>query len=104
MNSRNLRTLRQIAHHLDPVVTVGNTGVSDAVTAELDRALADHELIKVRINQTDRELRQQLITSLVTASNGELVQTIGRIVVLYRGNPDAKPELSNIARSGQRLS
>jgi RNA-binding protein len=104
LNSRNRRILRQIAHHLDPVVTVGNTGVSEAVAAELDRALSDHELIKVRINETDRELRRDLTTALVTACKGELVQTIGRIVVLYRGNPDAKPDLSNIARSGQRLA
>jgi len=98
LDTRQRKELRQIAHHLYPVVTVGNAGVSDAVLKELERALADHELIKVRIHATDRETRQALAEAIVSASGAELVQSIGKILVLYRRNIDASPALSNVLR------
>ncbi len=104
LNASRRRTLRQIAHHLDPVVSVGNNGVSPAVLTELERALKDHELIKVKIHQNARDERQAVINALSVASPCELVQTIGKIVVLYRANPDADPALSNVLRSGLKLS
>ena len=103
LKTRNQRTLRQIAHHLDPVVTIGNHGTSDTVMAELERALRDHELIKVRIHDIDREQRRATIATLVAASGAELVQSIGKIVVLYRANPEANPDLSNVRRAGVTL-
>lgn len=94
------RRLRQIAHHLDPVVLVGDAGVSDAVITETVRALTDHELIKVRIAGDDRDARASARTTLAEGCSATIVQTIGKIVVLYRRNPDAKPRLSNLTRFG----
>ncbi|MCU0974246.1 MAG: ribosome assembly RNA-binding protein YhbY [Burkholderiales bacterium] len=99
---RDRKRLRQIAHHLHPVVTVGEQGVSDALVAETERALSDHELIKVKVHSTDREERAEAAEALAAACNATIVQTIGKIVVLYRRNPEATPRLSNLARFGAR--
>ena len=100
ITSAERRRLRQIAHHLDPVIMVGDAGVSDAVITETARALADHELIKVRIAGDDRESRATARTALADGCSATIVQTIGKIVVLYRRNPKAKPRLSNLTRFG----
>ena len=91
------RKLKQIAHHLHPIVTVGDAGVSDSVGRELDRALSDHELIKVKL-AGDREQREAWIAELTEAGGCELVTSIGKVAVFYRPNPAANPRLSNVAR------
>jgi len=99
---RDRKRLRQIAHHLQPVVTVGDAGMTDPVVAETNRALADHELIKVRLHGDDRDARTRTIDDLARACEAVVIQTIGKIVVLYRRNPEAPPRLSNLARFGAR--
>jgi RNA-binding protein len=107
MNTRKLamrdrKRLRQIAHHLQPVVTIGDAGMTEPVIAETNRALTDHELIKVRLHGDDREARTRTIDALARACDAMVIQTIGKIVVLYRRNPEAPPRLSNLARFGAR--
>lgn len=102
MDSRTRKALRQIAHHLQPVVIIGDGGVSDAVIRETNRALTDHELIKVKVNVLDRELRSALGEALAAACSAETVQRIGKVLVLYRQNIEADPALSNIARAKDR--
>lgn len=92
------RRLRRIAHHLDPVVLVGEQGVSEALVAETRRALDDHELIKVRIHAADRELRAALARELAEACGAAIVQSIGKAVVLFRKNPEPNVKLSNLSR------
>lgn len=99
MNNAERKRLRQIAHHLHPVVTVGDAGVTDAVISETDRALRDHELIKVKINAADRDARIGLADELQEACHAEGVQRIGKVLVLYRPNPEARADLSNIIRA-----
>ena len=98
LTARDRRQLRQIAHHLDPVVTVADQGVSPGVAAETERALADHELIKVRLALVDRDARKAAGQSLAETCGAVLVQSIGKVIVLFRANPKADPKLSNIAR------
>jgi len=86
LNTKERQHLKARAHKLKPVIMVGNNGVTEAVNKEIDRALNDHELIKIRIQSTDRELRQQLLTEISEASEAELVQKIGAIGVFYRVN------------------
>lgn len=76
--------LKGLAHKLKPVVMVGNNGMTDAVNKEVDRALNDHELIKIRILSQEREVRAALFTAISEAAGAELVQKIGGIGVLYR--------------------
>ncbi|MCI0510069.1 RNA-binding protein [Chromohalobacter marismortui] len=92
------KAFRSIGHHLNPVVTVSENGLSEGVLAELDRALEDHELVKVKLALGDRNDRQAMINDLTEASRGELVQTIGKVALLYRHNPRVNPKLSNIQR------
>jgi len=96
--SRDRRALRRIAHHLDPVVTIGDAGLSEGVLKETERALEDHELIKIRLPGAGREDRQALAEAICAACKAELVQSIGRIVVLYRPAQKPDPHKSNVLR------
>lgn len=78
--------LKAKAHALKPVIMIGNNGLSDAVHKEINRALDDHELIKIRIGGEDRELRKQMLAEICEAHGAEAVQLIGGIGVVYRKN------------------
>nr|WP_299245314.1 ribosome assembly RNA-binding protein YhbY [uncultured Halomonas sp.] len=95
------KAMRSIGHHLHPVVTVAENGLTENVIAELERALADHELIKVKLAQSERETRQQLIDTITQQTQAEVVQTIGKIALFYRRNPNANPKLSNLVRASE---
>ena len=88
LSSRQKRYLRGLAHSLDPVVIVGQKGVTPSLLKELDGALVHHELIKVRLAEADRDDRAETIEALCEGANAELVQTIGRVAALYRRNPE----------------
>ena len=90
------KTLKALGHALNPVVTVAGKGLSAAVLDEVRRALHDHELIKVKFAVADRDTKQQLIRDMCAACACELVQQIGHIALVYRENPAAKPNLSNV--------
>ncbi|WP_404472837.1 ribosome assembly RNA-binding protein YhbY [Vreelandella venusta] len=92
------KAFRSIGHHLNPVVTVSENGVSENLLAELNRALHDHELIKVKLALPERDDRAAMISELLADSKAELVQTIGKMALLYRRNPKANPKLSNVTR------
>ena len=94
------KALKAIAHHLNPIVTIGNLGLSTSVIAELNRAISDHELIKVRLNIVDRKLRVEFVNEVSQLLDAKIVQQIGKVVVLYRPNEGSRPALSNITRYG----
>ena len=98
LTAKEKRRLRQVAHHLQPVVTVAERGVTEGLIEETRRALSDHEIIKAKVNVADREVRRELGEALSVQSGSEVVQVIGKVWVLYRANPDADPRLSNVAR------
>jgi RNA-binding protein len=81
------KSLRAKAHHLDPVVRVGQSGLTDGVVEEVKRALWDHELIKIKVSVGDRETRRDTIAKLCDHSGAECVQTIGNVAVLYLPRP-----------------
>ncbi len=84
LDARQKKTLKQQAHHLKPVVRIGQKGLTDSVAAETDAALARHELIKVHIAAGEREWRQATAEQLATACEAHLVHHIGKVFVLYR--------------------
>ncbi len=82
--------LKAKAHALEPVVQVGQAGVSDTVVAEVDRSLTAHGLIKVRLAGADRATRDELAQTLSDRTDATVVQQVGRVVVLWRPRPDDK--------------
>lgn len=84
--------LRARAHHLRPVVLLGAAGLTEAVFKEADRALAAHELIKVRIPSDDREERERVYAEIADRLGAARIQAIGKLVVLYRPRPEEEPE------------
>lgn len=88
LTGKQRRHLRGLGHALTPVAQVGKGGVSDAVVAAIDRALADHELIKVKLLETVDVDREVAATTLAERTHSEVAQVLGRTVLLYRADPD----------------
>ena len=78
---------RAAAHHLDPVVAIGNDGLTAAVRKETDAALKAHGLIKVRVFADDREAREAVLHELADSLNAAPIQHIGKLLVLWRPVP-----------------
>ncbi|MDD3760436.1 MAG: ribosome assembly RNA-binding protein YhbY [Acidithiobacillus sp.] len=87
LDSKARQELRARAHHLKPIIMVGAQGVTPTLLAELDRALFDHELLKVRLPALDKEERDDCIAKLVDGSRAEAIGRVGRILMLYRPRP-----------------
>jgi RNA-binding protein len=81
------REHRAASHHLDPVVAIGNDGLTDGVRKEVDAALKAHGLIKVRVFSDDRAARDALLAALTDGLNAAPVQHIGKLLVLWRPLP-----------------
>ena len=91
LTTKQIRQLRSLAHHLKPVVMIGDKGMNDNILTELNIALEHHELIKVTIAGAEKNERRTLSEELCQNSSAELVQMIGRISVLYR--PAQEPKI-----------
>jgi RNA-binding protein len=94
-----LKRFRAIGHRLKPVVTIAGNGLSDAVMGELNRALKDHELIKIRINAEDRNDRDTTIEQIRVDSESHIVQRIGNVALFYKQAAKPDPKLSNLLRT-----
>ena len=88
LTAKDRARLKARAHALEPSVSVGNAGPTKAVITEVHRALAKHELIKVRIQGDDRELRKQAGDELADAAGAAVVHRVGKIVILFLPKPD----------------
>ncbi len=93
LTKKQLHQLKSLVHHLNPVVIIGQNGLTEAVFNELEITLNTHELIKVRLNAGDREERQVMIDSICDRCGAERVQSIGHVAAFFRRNPD-KPVIS----------
>ncbi len=82
--------LRRKAHHLSPVVILGQEGYTAAVKQAIDEALLAHELIKIRVNAEDKSQRQQIVEAIVSDHQAELIQRVGHVLVIYRKRPTKK--------------
>jgi RNA-binding protein len=91
LTSKQRSRLRSLAHQREPVVTTGQRGITDAVIAEIDQALAHHELIKIRLGSTDRDERERMTREICEKTASSWVQNIGRIAIIYR--PAEKPKI-----------
>lgn len=98
LTNEQKKQFKSIGHHLKPVLIVAENGLTEGVQAELDRALNDHELIKVQFRITERDDRRAVIDELSKIARCEVVQIIGKMALVYRKNPQANKNLSNLHR------
>lgn len=89
---------RAIGHRLKPVVTIAGKGLNASVCHEIDRALSDHELIKIRVSIADRDLKNQTIQTISDQLKATLVQTVGHTALIFRAAEKPDPRLSNLTR------
>ena len=88
LTSAERRALRAKAHHLHPVIMIGNAGLTPAVLKEIDIALKSLELIKIRVLGEDRGRREVLAGEICTALGASPVQQIGKMLVVFRPRPE----------------
>jgi RNA-binding protein len=98
MNQDQKKHFRRIGHQLKPILTVTEKGISENHLIELERALEDHELIKVKINLLEKDDRTAAIEELCEKSQAVCVQTIGKVAMLFRKAANPNPRLSNLLR------
>jgi RNA-binding protein len=86
LSEKQKKYLRRLAHPLHPIVMLGTAGLTEGVLLEFERALTDHELVKVSVRVGDRVARNAALASLSERSSSELVQRVGHVGVFYRQN------------------
>jgi RNA-binding protein len=91
LTTRERSHLKARAHALEPVVQVGQAGLTPELLAEVARALTAHELIKVRIGGDDRGARKSLGDEMASAVDAAVVHRVGKIVILWRPRPADAP-------------
>ena len=82
------RSLRARAHALDPVVSISQNGLSESVLKEISRSLDSHELIKIRVYNDDRAVRDGYLTAICEQLGAAAVQHIGKLLVIWRPAPE----------------
>jgi RNA-binding protein len=87
LTSRQRAHLKAKAHALEPIVQIGHGGVQDSVVGAVDTALTAHELIKVKINDAERDERVEIAEALSSRTGAAIVQRVGKVVVLWRPRP-----------------
>ncbi|HEX8700028.1 MAG TPA: ribosome assembly RNA-binding protein YhbY [Myxococcaceae bacterium] len=83
LTGKQRRALRAMGHHMEPVVIVGQSGVTEGVIGAITQALNDHELIKVKINEGP-ETRQEAAARIAEATGSELAQLLGRTALFFK--------------------
>lgn len=84
MNSKQITYLRGLGHHLNPVVSIGNNGLTEQVLKEIELALNAHELIKIKVAGDDRALRVSMLEEICGKTAATAVHHIGKQLVIYR--------------------
>lgn len=92
LSNKQIKFLRGVAHHIRPVVMVGQNGLSDNVKAEIRLALEQHELVKIKLAGFDATQRKQAVVDISESQHAQCVQAIGGIAVFFKHNPE-KPKI-----------
>jgi len=88
LTGKQRRHLRALGHDLRPIVQVGKDGIDEGLVAALDQALADHELVKIKIGESAGLDRQEAAEALAKQTGSEVAQVLGYTVLLYRADPE----------------
>ncbi len=84
LTNNQKKYLRKLAHDLNPVVMIGQHGLSEAVLSELDSTMKKHELVKIKIRVDDRNKKKEMVDRIIKLSEALIVQIIGGVLVIYR--------------------
>lgn len=98
LSSQRKKELRTLGHKLKPIITIAEKGITDSINTEIERALDDHELIKIKININDPAQRKILASTLCSEHQAGLVQAIGKILLIIRQAKKPNAKLSNLLR------
>lgn len=90
LTGKQVRFLRGLGHHLNPIVMVGRGELSDAVLKSTDEALSVHELIKIRVQEGCELDRREVASGLAAKSNSQIAQILGKTFLLYREAEEKK--------------
>ena len=92
LTGKQKRHLRSLAHHLKPVLNIGKQGLAEAVLAQLEANLLEHELIKVKLLKTCPMDKDECAEAVQGRTGAALAQSLGRTLLFYRPHPE-KPQL-----------
>ena len=92
LNKKQVQFLRGKAHVINPLVMIGQHGITPTVLDEIEYALDHKELIKIKIQSTSGLDRKETGAELISQTNAGLVQIIGKMIILYRPSKDLEPE------------
>lgn len=90
LSTKQIAHLRGLAHSLNPVVMIGNQGLSEAVLKEIELNLNAHELIKIQVAGDDREARKAIYAAISASTQAVAVHHIGKQLVFYRPSSTIK--------------
>lgn len=88
LSTTTKKTLKAKAHHLEPVVLIGQKGITPSLLQEIDIALEHHELMKIRVQQGDKEQREMFALQIAEALGAEYIHHVGRVLIFYRKKKD----------------
>ncbi|MGI9293769.1 MAG: YhbY family RNA-binding protein [Pseudomonadales bacterium] len=92
------KQLKAIGHNLHAIITVADKGVTETIHAEIERALDDHELIKIRLSIADRQAKRATGEDICLQHKAALIQRIGNIILIFRAAEKPNPKLSNLLK------
>ena len=90
LSGKQKNFLRGLAHKINPIITIGANGLSEAVFSELENALDHHELLKIKLPVNDKAEKASIMATICAKTNSEPVQLIGRVGVIYRQSSKQK--------------
>ena len=93
LSTKQKQYLKGLAHSLKPVVQLGGNGLTEGVLAEIDNALAHHELIKVKVPTDDREEKALIMDAIIRETDAVKLQVIGHVLVMYRQSDEKKIQI-----------
>ncbi|MDA1372830.1 MAG: YhbY family RNA-binding protein [Proteobacteria bacterium] len=99
LSNADRKRFRSIGHNLSPVVIIAQKGLTENIRTEIDRALNQHELIKIKLITSTREEKKALTESICEEFTAECIQSVGHMILIYRTAKRPDPKLSNVSRA-----
>ena len=93
LNSKQVAHLKSLSHSLNPVVQIGHKGLTDSVINEIQISIKAHELIKIKLQEKDKNKRKLLLDEICKKINGQAINMIGMQIVIFKPNEPSKIDL-----------